>query len=136
MAIDAVLGNKFKLIIDGDELNCETSSSIGISSEGTPVRCKSSGEWEEFLEGGIKSGTISFDAIYIKEGTGSAIALMQKVGGIYPFVWGGQEIGDEVITGSMRLNSLDLEAALDTEVTFTGEASISGEPTFGTVSST
>jgi hypothetical protein len=134
MAINAVLGNKFVLFIDGEQLNCETSSNISISSEGTPVRCKSSGEWEEFLDGGIKTGTIGFDAIYVKNGTGSAFALLQKVGGVFPFIWGGIEPGDEVLTGNMRLNSLDMEAALDTEVTFSGEGSISGEPIVGVVS--
>jgi hypothetical protein len=131
--MSVVNGNNFVLIIDGDPVNCESNSSLDISAEAKEVRCKSSGSYAEFLEGTIKSGTISFDGIYKKSGTNSAFAIASKVGGVYPFIWGGTEPGDEIITGNFFLQNVSMVANLDTEVTFSGTGNISGEPQFGVV---
>ena len=129
----AINGNTLRLLIDDVAIDCETSSSITISAESLEARCKTSGSWSEFIEGGIKSGEISFEGIYQQPSSNSAFDIAEKVGGVYPFIFGGTDAGDQVITGNFFLASAEISASLDEIVTFSGSGNISGEPTFGTV---
>lgn len=130
----AVLGNKFVLLIDTNEIYCETQSSIGFTSQEISVRSETSGDWDEYLNGGRKSGTISFTGIMFSGGLGSAFDLAEnKIGMIWPFAWGGTEEGQEVIIGNMYLRTLNIDSSVGQLVTFSGDAVISGSPTFGTV---
>jgi hypothetical protein len=133
MSVQAVNGNKFVLIIDGEAINCEANSSLSLSAEQIEVRCKTSGSWATFLDDTIKSGSISFDGIYNKTGTNSAFSIASKLGGVYPFIWGGTEPGDEVLTGNLFLATAEITANLDTAITFSGTGNISGEPNYGVV---
>lgn len=129
----AVSGRSMILEIDNLSIDCETSSTLTITKEALEVRCKTNGEWSTLIPGGTASGEISFEGVYQQPSSNSAFDLMQKVGAIYPFVFGGTDFGDEVVSGSFYLASVEITAANDEVVTFSGSGQISGEPTFGTV---
>ena len=132
--MSAVLGNKFVLLLDTNEIYCETQSSISFSSQEISVRSETSGDWDEYLNGGRKSGVITFTGIMFDGGIGSAFDLAEnKIGLVWPFAWGGTEEGNGVITGNMYLRTLNIDSSVDQVVSFSGEALISGAVSFGTV---
>src|SRR3990167_1045842 len=87
----AINGNTLRLLIDGVAIDCETSSGVNISAEPIEARCKTSGQFSEFVTGGIKSGELSFEGIYQQPSSNSAFDILAKVGNVYPFIYGGLE---------------------------------------------
>lgn len=128
-----VEGRSMLLTIDDIEIDCETSSTLTITKEALEVRCKNSGEWSTLIPGGAASGEISFEGVYNHPSSNSAFDLMQKVGGVYDFVFGGTAVGAEVVSGEFYLSNVEISAANDEFVTFSGSGQISGEPIFGVV---
>ena len=128
-----VAGRAFFLYIDDLAIDCEVSSSISFTEDPLEIRCKSNGKYSEFIEGGQASGEISFEGVYQTPSTNSAFSIAQKRGQILTFVWGGTEAGDEVVTGNFFLSTVEITAANDDSVTFSGSGQISGEPVFGVV---
>jgi hypothetical protein len=115
---------------------CEQNSELTITSEGVTVQCKAS-EWTEFLNGGTKSGTISFTGLYVKDpavNTLSYEALFAELGKVGEYIWGGINPGDLIVETEARLNTLTIVANDNEGVTFNFELGISGEPTLSTVS--
>jgi len=129
----AVSGRSMILEIDSLAIDCETSSTITITKEPLEARCKANGEWSVFIAGGTASGEISFEGLFMKPSTNSGFDLMQKTGAAYPFIFGGTEVDDQVVSGQFFLSTVEISSANDELVTFSGSGMISGEPTFGVV---
>ena len=128
-----VSGRSMILEIDSLAIDCETSSTITLTKEPLEARCKTSGDYSIFIAGGTASGEISFEGLFMKPSTNSGFDLMQKTGAVYPFVFGGTEIGDQVVSGSFYLSTVEVTSPNDELVTFSGSGMISGEPIFGEV---
>ena len=129
----AVSGRSMILEVDNLSIDCETSSSITITKEALEVRCKANGEWSTLIPGGVASGEISFEGVFMAPSSNSGFDLMEKTGAIYPFVFGGTEAGDRVVSGNFYLSTVEITSANDETVTFSGSGQISGEPVFGVV---
>lgn len=129
----AVSGRSMILEIDNLSIDCETSSTITITKEALEVRCKTNGQWSTLVAGGVASGEISFEGIMQAPSSNSGFDLMQKTGAVYPFVFGGTAVGDRVVSGNFYLSTVEITAANDEIVTFSGSGAISGEPVFGVV---
>lgn len=128
-----VEGKSMILEIDNLSIDCETSSTVTITKEALEVRCKTSGEWSTLIPGGVASGEISFEGVYQEPSSNSGFDLMEKVGAIYPFVFGGTTVGSRVVSGNFFLSTVEITSAMDEFVTFSGSGAISGEPVFGVV---
>lgn len=125
--------------IGGDELFvvCEQTSELSVSAEGVEVRCKTTGEFAEQLDGGSKTGTISFTGAYVKDpavNEASFETLFDQVGNVLPFVWGGTEPGDFIVECNAKITDLSITANQDEAVTFSLTLTISEQPILTTVS--
>lgn len=129
----AVEGRSLILKIDSVNVDCETSSTLTITKNALVVRCKSGGEWSTLLPGGEATGEISFEGIMMTPSSNSGFDLMAKTGAIYPFIFGATTVGSRIVSGNFFLSTVEISAANDEFVTFSGSGSISGQPTFGTV---
>jgi len=126
-------------IVGEDEafLVCEQTSELSIESDGVEVICKTTDEFAELLEGGTKTGSISFTGAYVKDPSVNSLSfeeLFNTVGDVDDYVWGGTEPGDFIIETRAKLASLSINANNNEAVTFSLTLSISEKPTLTTIS--
>jgi hypothetical protein len=128
-------GKKFVLLIAGESLVCEQSSAVSFSRNAVELRCKTSGGFPSYLTDTDFTGEISASGLYDAAATQSGIDLAQLmiVGAPVTFVWGGTEVGDEIISGTAVLFSVNLSAEIDAGISFDVSGSIQGAPVFGVV---
>ena len=118
---------------------CKTSASVSISNESVIVRNDCTGDYGVRLEGGDKSGSFSFSGDLDFASTGSsnisAFDLFEDIGKVFELVFGGVETGDKIITVDAQLNSLEITAERNTQISFTGTFDFAGTPTVTVVPS-
>jgi hypothetical protein len=126
------LGNFFTFEWNSLPVVCKTSASVSISNESVVVRNDCTGDYGVRLEGGDKSGSFSFSGDLDFDSTGSsnlsAFDLMEDIGKVFELVFGGTESGDKIITVDAQLNSLEITAERNTQVSFTGTFDFAGAP--------
>jgi predicted secreted protein len=136
MADTKIIGNDFflRLVIDEQTVYivCEQNSELSLSSEVITVLCKTTGQWAEVLNGGTKSGSLSFTGAYVKDPTApniSAFDLIGLLGTVQTYIWGGVEPGDDEVTGEAHVTDLAITSNTNEAITFTATLTLSGEPT-------
>lgn len=111
---------------------CKTSASVSISNESVIVRNDCTGDYGVRLDGGDKSGSFSFSGDLDFASTGSvnisAFDLFDEIGNVFELVFGGTEAGDKIITVNAQLNSLEITAERNTQISFTGTFDFAGTP--------
>lgn len=111
---------------------CKTSASVSISNESVIVRNDCTGDYGVRLNGGDKSGSFSFSGDLDFASTGSvnisAFDLFDEIGNVFELVFGGTEAGDKIITVDAQLNSLEITAERNTQISFTGTFDFAGTP--------
>lgn len=111
---------------------CKTSASVSISNESVVVRNDCTGDYGVRLDGGDKAGSFSFSGDLDFESTGSvnisAFDLFDEIGNVFELVFGGTEAGDKIITVDAQLNSLEITAERNTQISFTGTFDFAGTP--------
>ena len=142
MAETKVIGNDFFLRIDVDGtpafIVCEQSSELSVSAEIITVLCKNTGEWQEVLAGGLKSGSISATGVYVKNPDSpnlSAFDIIGLIGTIQEAIWGGLEPGDDQVVADVHVTELSISTATNEAITFSLTLTLTGEPTVSQVSS-
>lgn len=136
MANNKIKGEEiFLRVMDGAQeayIVCEQTSELSITNEGVEVRCKNTGEWAEYLDGGNKAGTISFSAAYVNDPLVNNLSfetMFSYIGLVKDWIWGGIDSGDFIIETKAILNSLTITANQNEVVTFTMELQLSEAPT-------
>lgn len=133
------LGNYFTFDWNGLPVVCKTSASVSISNEGVTVRNDCTGDYGVRLPGGDKSGSFSFSGDVDFSSTGStnysAFDLMEEIGKVYELVFGGTETGDKIITVDAQLNSVEITAERNSQVSFSGTFDFAGAPVITVVPS-
>jgi predicted secreted protein len=122
-----------RMVVDEEEafIVCEQTTELSISTEGVTVQCKSTGEWVEQLEGGTKTGSISFTGAYVSNPTGGGLSFEEvwdSIGLVRDWVWGGTQPGQFIISAKAKLASLSITGNQNEAVTFSMELEISEEP--------
>jgi predicted secreted protein len=142
MADTKIIGNDFflRLVIGAETayIVCEQNSELSLSAEAITVLCKTTGAWPEILAGGTKSGSFSFTGAYLKDPTSpnlSAFELIQYLGTVQEYIWGGIVAGDDQVTGEAHVTDLSIASNTNEAITFTATLTLSGEPTASKVSS-
>jgi hypothetical protein len=111
---------------------CKTSASVSISNESVVVRNDCTGDYGVRLDGGDKAGSFSFSGDLDFASTGSvnisAFDLFDEIGNVFELVFGGTEAGDKIITVDAQLNSLEITAERNTQISFTGTFDFAGTP--------
>jgi hypothetical protein len=133
---DYKLGKEFYLKLDNGFVVCEQESTLEATNEGVIVRCKTTGDYGVRLEGGQKTGSISFSGAYVKSPTApdvSAFDLLRALGEIQPAVWGGVENGDDIVEVDVQINSVSIETNTENEITFSATLDFAGDPVITTV---
>ena len=133
------LGTYFTFKWNNLPVVCKTSASVSISNESVIVRNDCTGDYGVRLEGGDKSGSFSFSGDLDFASTGSsnisAFDLFEDIGKVFELVFGGVETGDKIITVDAQLNSLEITAERNTQISFTGTFDFAGTPTVTVVPS-
>ena len=136
-----VIGNDFFLRLMIAEVEayivCEQTSELSGSAELITVLCKNTGQWQEVLAGGLKSGSISFTGAYVKDVDSpniSAFELFALLGTLQEAVWGGIEPGDDQVTAPAHVTDVAISSNTNEAITFTATLTLAGEPTISTVS--
>lgn len=126
------LGTYFTFKWNSIPVVCKTSASVSISNESVVVRNDCTGDYGVRLEGGDKSGSFSFsgDMDFASLGVTdiSGFDLFKDIGKVFELVFGGTESGDKIITVDAQLNSLEISAERNTQVSFTGTFDFAGTP--------
>lgn len=126
------LGNFFTFEWNALPVVCKTSASVSISNESVTVRNDCTGDYGVRLEGGDKSGSFSFsgDLDFASTGTTnlSAFDLMDDIGKVFELVFGGVDPGDKIITVDAQLNSVEITAERNSQVSFSGTFDFAGAP--------
>ena len=126
------LGNFFTFEWNALPVVCKTSASVSISNESVTVRNDCTGDYGVRLEGGDKSGSFSFSGDLDFASTGvsnlSAFDLMDDIGKVYELVFGGVDPGDKIITVDAQLNSVEITAERNSQVSFSGTFDFAGAP--------
>lgn len=126
------LGNFFTFEWNALPVVCKTSASVSISNESVTVRNDCTGDYGVRLEGGDKSGSFSFSGDLDFASTGStnlsAFDLMEDIGKVYELVFGGIDPGDRIITVDAQLNSVEITAERNSQVSFSGTFDFAGAP--------
>lgn len=126
------LGTYFTFKWNSIPVVCKTSASVSISNESVVVRNDCTGDYGVRLEGGDKSGSFSFsgDMDFASAGVTdiSGFDLFEDIGKVFELVFGGTESGDKIITVDAQLNSLEISAERNTQVSFTGTFDFAGTP--------
>lgn len=115
---------------------CEQTSSLSITVENEEIRCKTTGEWAEQLEGGNKSGTFSYTGLFVKDpeiNEASFEELYEQLGNILPWKWGGIEPGDFLFEANAKITEFTVNANQGESVSFDMTLTISEQPTLTTV---
>lgn len=141
MADTKLIGNDFflRLSIAAQVayIVCEQTSEFSVSSEVITVLCKTTGAWPEILAGGTKSGSLSFTGAYLKDPTSpniSAFELIQYLGTVQDYLWGGIEPGDDQVTGQAHVTDITITSNTNEAITFSATLTLSGEPVASKVS--
>lgn len=133
------LGTYFTFKWNNLPVVCKTSASVSISNESVVVRNDCTGDYGVRLEGGDKSGSFSFSGDLDFASTGSsnisAFDLFEDIGKVFELVFGGVETGDKIITVDAQLNSLEITAERNTQISFTGTFDFAGTPVVSVVPS-
>lgn len=133
------LGTYFTFKWNNLPVVCKTSASVSISNESVIVRNDCTGDYGVRLEGGDKSGSFSFSGDLDFASTGvsniSAFDLFEDIGQVFELVFGGVETGDKIITVDAQLNSLEITAERNTQISFTGTFDFAGTPVVSVVPS-
>ena len=126
------LGNFFTFEWNALPVVCKTSASVSISNESVVVINDCTGVYGVRLEGGDKSGSFSFSGDLDFASTGvsnlSAFDLMDDIGKVYELVFGGVDPGDKIITVDAQLNSVEITAERNSQVSFSGTFDFAGAP--------
>ena len=126
------LGNFFTFEWNALPVVCKTSASVSISNESVTVRNDCTGDYGVRLEGGDKSGSFSFSGDLDFASTGStnlsAFDLMDDIGKVFELVFGGVDPGDKIITVDAQLNSIEITAERNSQVSFSGTFDFAGAP--------
>jgi hypothetical protein len=126
------LGNFFTFEWNALPVVCKTSASVSISNESVTVRNDCTGDYGVRLEGGDKSGSFSFSGDLDFASTGStnlsAFDLMEDIGKVFELVFGGIDPGDRIITVDAQLNSVEITAERNSQVSFSGTFDFAGAP--------
>jgi len=136
MAATYVQGQDFALLVDDDEIVCKSASTITFTNTAIEVRNRCTGDYSVRLAGGEKTGSIDFTGDYDKTPTGtniSAFDLAQLLGDVVVAVWGGTEIGDEIVTVDAQINNISITADTGTQVTFSATLDFAGTPVFSVI---
>ena len=133
------LGTYFTFKWNNLPVVCKTSASVSISNESVIVRNDCTGDYGVRLEGGDKSGSFSFSGDLDFASTGgsniSAFDLFEDIGQVFELVFGGVDTGDKIITVDAQLNSLEITAERNTQISFTGTFDFAGTPVVSVVPS-
>lgn len=133
------LGTYFTFKWNNLPVVCKTSASVSVSNESVVVRNDCTGDYGVRLGGGDKSGSFSFSGDLDFASTGSsnisAFDLFEDIGKVFELVFGGVETGDKIITVDAQLNSLEITAERNTQISFTGTFDFAGTPTVTVVPS-
>jgi hypothetical protein len=126
------LGKVFSFEWNGLPVVCKVTGSISVTNEGIVVRNDCTGDWGVRLEGGDKSGSISFtgDIDFAADGVTkySYFDLLGDLGKVFPLTFGDLTVGQKYIEVDAQLNSLELTAERNTQISFSGTFDLSGEP--------
>ena len=132
MATTYQLGQNFALLLgSGIEVVCKQTSTLSVSNTGVTVRNRCEGDYGKAIAGGTKEGNIAFSGTYNKtpDGTNvSAFDLIDDLGTVATAIWGGTENGDEIITVDVRVDSVEITADQDNEITFSATLNFAGTP--------
>ena len=133
------LGTYFTFKWNNLPVVCKTSASVSVSNESVVVRNDCTGDYGVRLNGGDKSGSFSFSGDLDFASTGStnisAFDLFEDIGKVFELVFGGVETGDKIITVDAQLNSLEITAERNTQISFTGTFDFAGTPVVSVVPS-
>lgn len=136
-----VIGNDFflRLLINEVEsyIVCEQTSELSANSEPITVLCKNSGQWQEVIGGGLKSGSFSFTGAYVKDVDSpniSAFQLLLLLGTIQEAIWGGIDPGDDQVTADVHVSDISIASNTNEAITFSATLTLAGEPVYSTVS--
>ena len=128
-----IIGNKFFVRLDADPdpifIVCEQNSGIDLSAEIITVLCKTSGDYAEILEGGTKSGSLSFTGAYEKSPTSpniSAFELVGLLGTIQDVTYGGLEIDDDILEFPAHVSNVNITSDTNAAITFTATLTVAG----------
>jgi hypothetical protein len=131
------LGNFFTFEWNNLPVVCKTSASVSISNESVTVRNDCTGDYGVRLEGGDKSGSFSFSGDLDFASTGvsnlSAFDLMEDIGKVFELVCGGTDSGDKIITVDAQLNSVEITAERNSQVSFSGTFDFAGAPVISVI---
>jgi hypothetical protein len=139
MAKTFIDGGDFALLVTiggvEKELVCKTASTITFSNTSIEVRNRCTGDYSVRIAGGQKSGSIDFTGDYDKTATPNVTAfdIAKQLGNIVPAVWGGTNVGDEIVTVDVQVNNISITADTDTQVSFSATLDFADEPLFGVV---
>jgi hypothetical protein len=110
---------------------------VSISNESVVVRNDCTGDYGVRLEGGDKSGSFSFSGDLDFASTGasnlSAFDLMEDIGKVFELVFGGTDSGDKIITVDAQLNSVEITAERNSQVSFSGTFDFAGAPVISVI---
>lgn len=131
-------GSTVAVKFDDVELVCKVSSTISFTNESVTVRNRCTGDYGVLLEGGNKSGSISISGDYDKTPSGGNLSAFQIAalnGTIGEAVWGGTRTGDEIVTVDVQINSVEITAENETQISFSATLDFAGTPSFSVVPS-
>lgn len=127
------LGKSFSFKWNDLPVVCKVSGSLSLTNEGITVRNDCTGDWGVRLEGGDKSGSFSFtgDIDFAANGTTaySYFDLLADIGKVFECLFGDETVGQKYLTFDAQLNSLELTAERNTQISFSGTFDLSGPPT-------
>lgn len=126
------LGKSFSFLWNDLPVVCKVTGSISVTNEGITVRNDCTGDWGVRLEGGDKSGSVSFtgDIDFAADGVAeySYFDLLGDLGKVFTLTFGDLTVGQKYIEVDAQLNSLELTAERNTQISFSGTFDLSGEP--------
>lgn len=127
------LGKVFALTFDEILIACKTTATLDLSNEGIVVVNDCTDDYGQALEGGTKSGTLSFEGDLDFDANGittqSAFDLMELIGKIGAYSFGENSTGGErYITGDARLDAVSISTSTNERITFSGSLTLSGAP--------
>jgi len=132
MASTYQLGQSFALLLgSGIELVCKSASTLSVSNSSVLVRNRCEGDYGKRIAGGQKEGSISFTGDYNKTPTApniSAFDLIDQLGDVVTAIWGGTEVGDEIITVDVAIDGVEITSDQDAQISFSATLNFAGTP--------
>lgn len=140
MADKFLNGEKFALLLTVDneevEVVCKSDSTINFTNTSVEVRNRCTGEYSVRTTGGQKSGSIDFtgDLDNIPNGNNlTGFDLAELLGDVLTAVWGGDQVGDKIVTVPVQINNVSISTPFGNQATFSATLDFAGKPIFGTV---